>query len=164
MSGREPTARTRTEGFSLVVVLVFMMVIMMLGITAMQASGLQERMASHSRDRAIAFQAAETALRAGEQYSRNLAGLGGSSTCADAFCTLNDSPDLYSYGWSDSKSSEISTTLTSPRLAQKPRFFVNVAGVVRRSGNPDGPGYRISAHATGYSSTTSVTLQSVYVP
>lgn len=159
-----PRENQKQAGFSLFVVLIFMTVIMMLGITAMQAAGLQERMASHGRDRAIALQAAEGALRAGELHSRNLASFDGTDECTDAFCTSSGSPDLYSYEWNDSKSSEIPLTKQSTNLASAPRYFVSVAGIVRRSGSPDGPGYRVSARSTGNNSATTITLQSVYVP
>lgn len=167
MSGREPTAlRTRPEGFSLVVVLVFMMVIMMLGITAMQASGLQERMASHSRDRAIAFQATETALRQGEAHTRVVSPLDASSTCAQALCTSAGAPDINSYDWSDTKSAAVaSTSLLAPSLAGTPRYFIEYAGTRPSPGSRNGtPIYRVWVHATGYNSSTTVNLQSAFAP
>ncbi|WP_217424609.1 pilus assembly PilX family protein [Nitrogeniibacter mangrovi] len=50
----------------LIVGVIFLLVMTMLGITAMQTTSLEERMAGNMLDRGKAFQAAELALRAGE--------------------------------------------------------------------------------------------------
>ncbi len=58
--------RPRQKGVVLVVALMFMLVMSIVGVTAMQSTIMQERMAGNVRDRNLAFQAAEAALRAGE--------------------------------------------------------------------------------------------------
>lgn len=58
----------RQEGAALVIGLIMLVLVTMLGITALRTTALEERMASHTSDRAIAFQAAEAALRQGERY------------------------------------------------------------------------------------------------
>jgi ubiquinone biosynthesis monooxygenase Coq7 len=64
----------RARGFSLVTVLLLIAVLASLGVGAMNAGLLQERMAGHARDRQQAMQAAEAALReAGEQETEHLA-------------------------------------------------------------------------------------------
>lgn len=55
-------------GAALFVSLVFLLVLTLIGITGTQIASLQEKMASNLRDRNLAFQAAETALRTAEQY------------------------------------------------------------------------------------------------
>lgn len=54
------------RGSALMMGLIMLLVITMIGLTAMQTTTQQERMAGNLRDRNIAFQAAETALRRGE--------------------------------------------------------------------------------------------------
>lgn len=56
------------QGAALVIGLIMLVLVTMLSITAMRTTALEERMASHTSDRALAFQAAEAALRQGEQY------------------------------------------------------------------------------------------------
>lgn len=59
----------RQGGVVLVVALMFMLVMSIVGVAAMQSTLMQERMAGNTRDRNLAFQAAEAALRAGEDAS-----------------------------------------------------------------------------------------------
>lgn len=55
--------RHRQRGVTLVVGLIFLVALTLLGVMAMKNTVLQERMAGGSRDRSLAFQAAEAALR-----------------------------------------------------------------------------------------------------
>jgi type IV pilus assembly protein PilX len=61
----------KQSGSALIVSLVILVVMTLIGITAMGGSSLQERMAGNSRDMSIAFQAAEAALRDGESFFIN---------------------------------------------------------------------------------------------
>ena len=56
------------RGAVLIVGLLILVILTMLGITAMQTSTLEERMAGNLSSRELAFQAAEAGLRAGENY------------------------------------------------------------------------------------------------
>lgn len=53
----------RQRGAVLIVALLFLVMLTMLGITAMTGTTMEERMAGNARDNSIAFQAAEAALR-----------------------------------------------------------------------------------------------------
>ena len=57
---------SRQRGVSLLVSLVFLVIMAMLGVTVANVTTLQERMAGHTRDRDLALQAAEAALRDAE--------------------------------------------------------------------------------------------------
>lgn len=59
---------TSQRGSALLVSLVFLLLLTMIGVTAIQDSTLQERMAGNTRDREVAFQAAEAGLRTAERY------------------------------------------------------------------------------------------------
>ena len=62
------TQRRRSQrGVALVIALVFLLILTILGITAMQTATMQERMSGNVRARNVALQAAEVALRAGER-------------------------------------------------------------------------------------------------
>jgi type IV pilus assembly protein PilX len=55
------------RGASLLVSLVFLVVMAMIGITVANVTSMEERMAGHTRDRDLALQAAEAALRDAER-------------------------------------------------------------------------------------------------
>jgi type IV pilus assembly protein PilX len=57
----------------LVTTLIFLVIMTMLGLASVQGNSLQERMAGNSRDRQLAFQAAEAALREGEKFADAIA-------------------------------------------------------------------------------------------
>lgn len=61
------------RGAILFVGLIFLIILSMLGLTALRSATMQERMSGNMRDRGIAFQAAESALRAAENYLTNTA-------------------------------------------------------------------------------------------
>jgi type IV pilus assembly protein PilX len=57
----------RQGGVSLVIVLVLLVATSLLGIAVLRSTAMQERMSANQRDRSLAFQAAESALR----YAQN---------------------------------------------------------------------------------------------
>lgn len=60
---RAPGLAGRQQGMSLVIVLVLLLVMSVLGIAILRSSGMQERMSANMRDRSLAFQTTEAALR-----------------------------------------------------------------------------------------------------
>lgn len=63
--------KSRQSGAALITGLIFMVVLTMIGVTAARMSTLEERMSGNMRDRSIALQAAEIALRDAERDIRN---------------------------------------------------------------------------------------------
>lgn len=63
MNALFPSLRSAQHGASLIVGLIFLVAVTLLGVIAMKNTVLQERMAGGMRDRSLAFQAAEAALR-----------------------------------------------------------------------------------------------------
>ncbi|MEN8131097.1 MAG: PilX N-terminal domain-containing pilus assembly protein [Pseudomonadota bacterium] len=59
---------TRQDGAVLFISLIMLLLLTLIGITGMQTTTFEERMAGNSRDRQMAFEAAETALLAAETY------------------------------------------------------------------------------------------------
>ncbi|WP_018952229.1 PilX N-terminal domain-containing pilus assembly protein [Thioalkalivibrio sp. AKL12] len=64
-------SQRRQHGVALVVTLVLLVIITLVGVAGMQGVTLQERMSGNQYDRSLAFQAAEAALRAGEDAIRS---------------------------------------------------------------------------------------------
>lgn len=58
----------RQQGSVLLVSLIFLLLLTIVGVSAMNITSLEERMAGNYRDQDLAFQAAEAALLEGEQY------------------------------------------------------------------------------------------------
>ncbi len=56
------------RGAVLITGLIFLVILMLIGTTAMQGTLLEEKMAGNLRDETLAFQAAEAALRSGERF------------------------------------------------------------------------------------------------
>lgn len=56
------------QGTALVMALIFLLILTILGVTAMTTSSLQEKMAGNMRDQFMAMESVEAALRAGEQW------------------------------------------------------------------------------------------------
>ena len=63
---RPSNRTTRDSGSALVVALILLMLLTMIGVQGMRTNVMQERMAGNMRERNLAFQAAEAALRVGE--------------------------------------------------------------------------------------------------
>ncbi len=62
----------KQSGAVLLVALISLLALTLLGMAAIDSSGLQMKMANNHRERMIAMQAAEAGLRAGEEYVENL--------------------------------------------------------------------------------------------
>jgi type IV pilus assembly protein PilX len=60
---RVHNAARRERGATLIIALVFLVIMAMLGVTVANVTSLQEKMAGNTRDRDLALQAAEAALR-----------------------------------------------------------------------------------------------------
>lgn len=67
----QKASRGNQRGAVLVTSMLLLMVLTIIGVTVMQMSRMQERMAGNSRDVSLAFQAAEGALRNAEQHIEN---------------------------------------------------------------------------------------------
>jgi len=96
----------RQGGAVLIVTLMFLVILTLLGVTAMTSTTMEERMAGNTRDSAIALQAAESALRDARRDISNLpvsgVGRGMSFTVGDfgnalaepGTCNSSTDPDL----------------------------------------------------------------------
>ncbi|KTF37796.1 MULTISPECIES: pilus assembly PilX family protein [Xanthomonas translucens group] len=63
----------RQSGISLIIVLLLLLVMTLLGLAVLRSTLLEERMSSNMRDRSLAFQAAEGALRDAEKVIQGAA-------------------------------------------------------------------------------------------
>lgn len=151
--------RRGEHGSALAIALVFLLVLTLLGLSAMRSSNLQERMAGNLRDRNMAFQSAEAALRAGEAWLLNLV----NQQTANLAAPL---PNPAAWDGANPAPSALPLNLDA-QLASNPTFHVGPPAL-RRVGIQLPPDFRriypVTAHAEGGTDTAVVILQSTFEP
>lgn len=157
----------RQRGIALMLALVLLLMMTILGVSAMQGTNLQERMAGNMRDRGVAFEAAEAGLRVGEGELRPLPpspfnNTNGLYTEADP----EDEPQFRTVDWS--ADGAVRTTSVSG-ISGDVRYIIERMNPVT---SPAGPSidtqspapnrqyFRITARATGKTDDAVVILQS----
>ncbi|MGE8219496.1 MAG: pilus assembly PilX family protein [Stenotrophomonas acidaminiphila] len=119
------------QGITLLVVMILLLILSVLGIAILRSSAMQERMSANMRDRSLAFQGAETALR----YAQDVVLAGNSAweagtIPAAADCTgTSVCPTGASPVWANLPAGTYDT-----RLAAPPQYWIEYLGV--------GPGYK----------------------
>lgn len=168
-------------GSALIISLLFLLLLTIIGVAAMQSATLQERMAGNTRDRNLAFQATETALRAGEQVLRQAVVPTFNNSVAGYRQPVTDSGSLdywtTTYNWSGgagTHSGSRSYTGSLGGVAEVPRFVIeelsvtdaDVANQSPEAGvqvvDTDSSYYRITARGVGSTPDTVVILQTVF--
>jgi type IV pilus assembly protein PilX len=153
----------RERGASLLVSLIFLVIMAMLGITVANVTNLEERMAGNTRDRDLALQAAEAALRDAEVR------LGTTGFRATLFPALDTDDGNDAAYWETCFTTPTATcdpsytpstgmpTSGAGAVAEQPQFIVQtkppVSGVQI---------YRVTARAVGASLDTVVVLQAEF--
>lgn len=171
--GNSPAQRQR--GVVLAVALIMLVVITLLGVSAMQVTSLEERMAGNMRDRSLAFQSAEAALRDGERVLtqavlpafNGTSGLYGPPTDPLPVWLKSDGTLQDDTFWS-ANGRAYSGTVNG--VAAQPLYIIEEVARLPGVGEsleagqpiPDITYYRITARATGGTATAIVVVQSTY--
>ncbi|KTC65512.1 type IV pilus assembly protein PilX (plasmid) [Legionella adelaidensis] len=155
-------------GATLAVTLIMLFLITLLGVSTMQVTSMQEKMASTLQDKELSFNAAETALAAGESWLMSLSILPPAvSTCNPFPCVQAPYQNLVvtaqTNTWWETNSAVYNTSLTN--ITTQPRYYIEALQFV-----PDSPVigdssvkskgvtyYQVTARGTG-STTSSVTI------
>lgn len=155
---------------ALITGLIFMVVLTLLALAAMRTTTLEERMSGNARDRDMAFQAAEAALRAGGQV------VSGATLPAFALGTPYTpriaAGTLQTY-WQNTHPWEATQSVTAWQPAgtsAAPRYVIEEMSVAAGGGGgslaigalQDEGVYRVTARGVGNSADTVVILQAVY--
>lgn len=161
--------RHKQQGAVLVVSLIILVVMTVIGLAGMEITSLEEKMAGNTRDRNIAFQAAEAALIEGEEYLQSQVILPAFDGTQGLYpLTTDGSKNWDNVDWS--KASEVRmVTGNTTGLAASPAYIVESLqaagandslelGVAAGATNF----YRITARAVGQTQTAEVILQTVY--
>ena len=163
------TMRTQA-GATLAIALLLLMVITLLGVSAIQVSQLEEKMSSNLQDKLLSFTAAETALRAGEQWILAQTSEPEVYTTCPAFPCVHEQyilthiPDQTAAWW-QTNSAAYNGTLSD--VASPPRYLIEFLQFI-----PDSPVigssstkstgvyfYQITARGTGGTDTAVSLLQ-----
>lgn len=179
------------RGISLVTTLVLMLATLSLGVAVMGVNAMEERMIANTKDRDLALQAAEAALRDAEQdVASNISpATAFSDTCTSGLCTPPSQRDslgaLASLPVEDARlgfdwtvdanvrrygqytgAAQFPSVTAQPRyVIEKFSFLGTPAGesvVLGAEPVAPGVGYRITARAVGARPETVVVLQSIY--
>lgn len=165
-------ASRQQTGAVLIVGLIFLLVMTMLGLTAMQTTTLEEKMSGNMRDRSVAFQAAELALRVGEDVV-----FSGPPSSGNGVYDVQTNPapdETVEANWNTAGNYmawpagvlQLPTTSRNyqayPALNEQPKFWVETrpGRSPLEASTPRETVYTITARSTGASGTAPVTLQS----
>lgn len=143
-------------GSALIVSLIMLLLISLIGVSSMQGTILQERMASNLHDRNIAFQASERALREGETW------LAPNALSAQTNDRLGD-PSAWGGGGTDS----VTVATGDAQLSANPSYHVGWVSVFCPSiqaGTPCFDRFAVTSHGQGGTATSVAILQSMFMP
>jgi len=144
------------RGSALIIALVFLLIMTLIGTTAMQGTSQQEKMAGNMRDHNLAFQAAEAALREAVNI------LEVTPTPSIPFQESNDPSvlrDPTTYDWGTAR--VYSGALTG--ISVPPRYVVRRLRGVGASSAASADGvYRVTARAQGGTTDAVVVLQKTF--
>lgn len=167
----------RLQGSALIVVLLLLVVAMMMAVVSVRTATLEERMAGNTRDRQVAFQMAEAALRdaeqaiaTGSQFSA-LRTSAFTSACTNGLCSsavgVSLALNFTDAEWAGTKTWAYGAATSAAALAgvaEVPRYAIEYQGTAQpiEPGMPCVALFLITARARGTTATAEALLQSVY--
>jgi type IV pilus assembly protein PilX len=142
------------EGAVLIISLIMLLLLTIIGVTAIQTNSLEEKMAGNMRDQNLAFQAAESALRVGETETATIA--------ASDFYTGSTNP-LSDINWANA--SVRAYKANALYIIEPPTITY---GFGYEAGTPSSSAqtnywYRITARGTSGTGNAIVILQSIFI-
>ena len=138
--------RQSQSGATLAITLIILFIITLLGVSTIQVTQLQEKMSANLQDKELSFNAAETALAAGEAWILSLTSQPASNALCTAYpCVISayQNLDLSSQNasWWAANSTQYSSTLDN--VTSPPRYIVEFLQFI-----PDTPEVGSSAAQT----------------
>ncbi|MDY6799245.1 MAG: PilX N-terminal domain-containing pilus assembly protein [Pseudomonadota bacterium] len=160
------------SGVVLIVALIILMAMTIISVSSMSSSTLEERMAANLKDREVAFQAAEAALRHGESLVEAGISTGSFNTaCSGGYCQHNlQAATTYPIYWEDSTvwSDSAKHITFDAGTSSDAKIIIEYMGTqIQDFSNPDPstdpPIYRVTALGYGQTVNSRVMLQSTYL-
>lgn len=159
------------RGVALIVALVLLLILTVVGVAGMQDTMMQEKMVANMRDRNLAFQAAEAALRGGERYlqSATLPAFNNTGGLLNlSFGARSGDPSYWnSFAWGSNSraySGSLQGISAAPRyvIEEVPTSYATPGESVKFGSLKEIKSYRVTSKATGGSADAVVILQSTY--
>jgi len=169
---RRDRAHPRQSGAVLIMSLLILFLLTIIGLSAMSRSTMDEKMTSNMRDKQVAFEAAEYALRQGESVVANLATPSSFNQSNGLYGLYDTEPDYSASGtWTSNASVPVGTSISGAKT--QPRYFAKIISEVQAKGSAANiSGYpgsvattyyiRITARGTGISDNSQVILREIY--
>lgn len=164
--------QTQESGSTLIVAIVILLVLTILGVFAMQTTTLEERMAGNLRDRELAFQAAEAALREGEAFLQAavLPPFDGTNGLYQPLDPALSHLSLWAMiDWGSASASyeyegQIQGVFAQPRyiIEELPPVLEPAGSLAADEPIPDATLYRVTARGVGGTATAVVVLQTTF--
>ncbi len=162
----------RERGATLIICLIILVVITFLGVGSIQDTTMEEKMAGNMKNRNMAFQAGETALRDAEDYLNTTVILPDfDGTTTGLIAQISGSTTTPNH-WSSSQWGSSAMQYRGDDIlgvAEKPRYVIEKLESVAESASlevgqavDNDEYYRITARAVGGTTTSQVILQSIY--
>lgn len=177
----QPLGYSSQRGVALVIGLVFLVILTLLGISALNTTALQEKMAFNTKDRNLAFQASESALRVAERWIGTQFGApaGFPDTANGLYLPpTTGTPLSDSVAWTgasnlvvypNTPSQTVSGSLS--KISTQPKYIIEYLGEIQPTGgsltitntlSPKLHYYRITARGTGGTNSAVAMVQSTY--
>lgn len=168
------TPLSRQRGVVIVIALIAVLLLSLIGTTAMRSSTIQEKISGNMRDQDIAFQAAEAGLHDAEDFIESLTTLALFNNTAGLYNTGNG-PDVYAAWPADARTYVGGTFGVLSESRSAPQYIIEIRGTVDESINTSlnlsggygvgsGAGdifvFKIHARGTGSTDTSQVILRS----
>lgn len=171
----------RQHGVALITGLIFLVVLTLISVTAARMSSLEERMSGNIRDRSLAMQAAEMALRDAERDIRvgtgvsRISGISDFwSDCREGLCNNGLAGNANGTNWNTTPVWSVVDMTAAPSVAYgtytgatniaglsaKPRYIIE--GIEKNEYGEVIYYYRITVRAQGANANTVVWLQEVF--
>lgn len=130
MNLRRPLQLRTQRGVALATVLILLLIMTILGLAAMRGTLMEERMSSNQLDRSLSFQAAEAALRKGEEVAAGKPTLPGNgalgSGCANGLCAIPN-PAVVTPVWLDNAVwAAAPTVVVDPTRTANPQYIIEL--------------------------------------
>lgn len=161
----------KQQGAVLMISLMILLVMTLIGVTAMGTSTMEEKMAGNERDLTLAFHAAEAALRQGEEYvTDNVVSTSAFDGATNGLHAQGSNPDVFAAAtWATA----IDYAGTIAGVTTAPKYIIEIMQAVgdndvniNNYGESSGSGqitaFRVTARGTGGSDSAVSMLQSYY--
>lgn len=168
----------RQQGSALLISLVILLVLTLVGVSAMDTNLLEEKMSGNMRDQQIAFQSAEAAIYEAEAYIEGITVVSDFTGSGGLLGDLDTEPKYFeSATWGSSSSIGVSNTIPDIDSDKQPRYIIKYLGVkLNQTVDWDGGQlgnygdsnagdinvFRITARGTGASGKAQAIIQTYY--